>query len=396
LEVLGFGRLAPLLLDNQIEEIYLDGDSEIYLDHSILGRCSTSLRLSSPELEIFLSRVALDNDSLLTQTNPSMKADLKTEWFHLRISADIPPLTLDGPKVIIRKLREEGLALPDLCANATIIPEAAAFLLFALLNGVDITIVGAPASGKTTLQNALLAFLPSFFRVVSIEDVEETFAGSFKDSGHLIRFKVDPIERGFIRRTKSEEVIKLLHRSPDLLCFAEISTPEHAKAWFEAMCAGIQSIQTIHGKTIIAVLMRLSDVFDIPPVLIKSSTPHILVEIRGLWRNSRRVRRVTRITEILGETLSPEISQDEIQTRDLYSYDATQDKLAPLIPISETTVFSKTNEIRPLSAQELDSWLDEVSIFLQRTVAKSSKDASRAFEYLRHQIMNPDRKVREI
>ncbi|MFW9914189.1 MAG: ATPase, T2SS/T4P/T4SS family [Candidatus Thorarchaeota archaeon] len=389
LEVLGLGRLAPLLLDTYLEEIYLDGDSEIYLDHSVIGRCSTSLRLSPRELDIFLNRVTLDNDSLLTQTNPSMKADLTTEWFHLRISADIPPLTLDGPKIIIRKLREKGLTLPDLCANMTLIPEAATFLLFALLNGVDITIVGAPASGKTTLQNALLAFLPPFFRVVSIEDVEETFAGSFQDNGHLIRFKVDPIERGFIRRTKSEEVIKLLHRSPDLICFSEISTSEHAKAWFEAMCAGIQSVQTIHGRTIAAVVMRLSDVFEIPPVLIKSSIPHILVEIRGFWRNSKRLRRVTRITEILGEPLDQKIPRDEIQIRDIYSYDATKDQLVPQISSAETTVFSAANEARPLPKQTLDSWFHETISFLHRTTGKPSAETSKAFKQLRHIIMNP-------
>lgn len=388
LEVLGLGRLAPLLLDNYLEEIYFDGDSDIYLDHSVVGRCSTSLRLSQPELDIFLSRVALDNDSLLTQTNPSMKADLITEWFHLRISADIPPLTLDGPKIIIRKLREKGLTLPDLCANGTITPEAAALLLFALLNGVDITIVGAPASGKTTLQNALLAFLPPFFRVVSIEDVEETFAGSFKESGHMIRFKVDPVERGFIRRTKSEEVVKLLHRSPDLLCFAEISTSEHAKAWFEAMCAGIQSVQTIHGRTIAAVLMRLSEVFHIPPVLITSSTPHILIEIRGFWRNSQRIRRVTRITEILNKKQTKNDLQDKIQTRDIYAFDAAKDQVAPLIDFIETTVFIMTNELLPLSNQILKVWFNETSTFLQKNIGKSYRGTSKAFKQLRHQIMS--------
>jgi type IV secretory pathway ATPase VirB11/archaellum biosynthesis ATPase len=320
-----------------------------------------------------------------------MKADLTTEWFHLRISADIPPLTLDGPKIIIRKLREKGLTLPDLCANGTITPEAAALLLFALLNGVDITIVGAPASGKTTLQNALLAFLPPFFRVVSIEDVEETFAGSFKENGHMIRFKVDPVERGFIRRTKSEEVVKLLHRSPDLLCFAEISTSEHAKAWFEAMCAGIQSVQTIHGRTITAVLMRLSDVFNIPPVLIKSSTPHVLIEIRGFWRNSRRVRRVTRITEILNEKQTKNDLRDKIQTRDIYAFDAAKDQLAPLMNFIETTVFSMTNELRPLSNQILTSWFNETATFLEKKIGKSYGETSKAFEQLRHQLMSPQK-----
>ena len=248
-------------------------------------------QLSDLDLSTFLSRVALDNRVALSRTNPSMKADLVTDWFHIRVTADIPPLAVDGTHLSIRKLRQGTFTLPRLCANGTLSELAAAFLLWGYLNFANVTVVGAPGSGKTTFQNALLGLTATHLRVISVEDTIESNAS--QHLGHLIRFKVDPFEKDVKRSSKAAEIIKLLHRSPDVLNLGEITTDEHALSWFHAMSAGIPSIQTIHGSSLEYLLMRLTEIFKIPAILLRTSVPHLLVEMKAFWHQTQRKRQVT-------------------------------------------------------------------------------------------------------
>ncbi|WP_455464397.1 ATPase, T2SS/T4P/T4SS family [Candidatus Hodarchaeum mangrovi] len=295
-KVLQLEKLAPLLLDNQIDEIYLDSsDNNLYIDHSKYGRCSTSIKLKKSEIESFIYRIALENDFSLNHANPTMKADFISSLFHTRVTVDIPPLIIGDYYIDIRKFRNKSLRLKDLIENNSLTRNQALLLAFFIKNRVTITIIGPPNSGKTTLQNALIEFIPSHYRLISIEDVLEA---SSTRIGKTIKFRLgyDPYSTQLI--TKSLEIQKILHRSPDFINLGELSTEDHYNAFLNILSVGIPSIQTIHGSNSQLLFIRLNDIYHIPLSLLKTSIPHVFVELAVTWNKNKKRRFVLKIAEL--------------------------------------------------------------------------------------------------
>ncbi|MFX1537340.1 MAG: ATPase, T2SS/T4P/T4SS family, partial [Promethearchaeota archaeon] len=248
--IIGLEGIIPLLIDDRIQEIYLDRpNTAVYIDHQDFGRCITNLFLSETELDRIKTRLCLEKDVVINRLNPSLKVEVKTEQFHIRASIDIPPLASDGLSMNIRKLRRKAWTLPELVLNKMLSIEAAVYLLFVMKRRNNITIIGEPGSGKTTLANAIDLLTPSHWRKVTIEDVIESIDQT-EFNKFQTRYSVSPFETKKTFGTKSEEIIKLLHRSPTWVYLGEIQTAEHSKALFEALCAGLVGIQTCHAKTI--------------------------------------------------------------------------------------------------------------------------------------------------
>jgi pilus assembly protein CpaF len=306
-----------------------------------------------------------------------MKADLVTDWFHIRVTADIPPLSVDGTHLSLRKLRQGTFTLPRLCANGTLTPEAGAFLTWAYLNFVNLTIVGAPGSGKTTFQNALLGLTPPHLRVISVEDTIES--QSSEHIGHLIRFKVDPFEKDVKRSTKPAEIIKLLHRAPDILNLGEITTAEHALSWFHAMSAGIPSIQTIHGSSLEYLLMRVTEIFQIPAVLLRTSVPHLLIEMRAFWQQTQRQRRVTRIAEIITPKQG---AKGTVHIQDIFRYNPQNDQLERLDDLTTTTTKKTITQFQPLPSESFQHIVQALTQIMQTHTSQSFTELNRVINTL--------------
>ena len=139
LRVLNIEKIGPLLIDDQIDEVYLDSsESGIYVDHSKYGRCTTTIFLSKIEIESFVQRVALENDFSLNQANPTMKSDFVSSLFHCRVTVDIPPLIIDDIHIDIRKFHSHRLRLSDLIKIGSITEKQVAFLIYMIQNQVSI------------------------------------------------------------------------------------------------------------------------------------------------------------------------------------------------------------------------------------------------------------------
>jgi len=299
LRTLGLEKIGPLLIDDQIDEIYLDSSKKnFYIDHSKHGRCNTAIRLTKEEVESFIYRVALENDFSLNKSNPTMKSDFVSKLFHTRVTVDIPPLTIEDIHIDIRKFRSNKLRIPDLVNNGSLTLNQALLLIFLIQNQISISIIGPPNSGKTTLQNALIEYIPPHFRLLSVEDVLET---TETRQGNIVKFRLgyDPQESMVL--SKSLEIQKILHRSPDFVNLGELSTKDNFSAFLNVLSVGIPSIQTIHGRNPEFLFKRLKDIYGIPLELLKTSFPHIFIELNVSWIRNVKKRAIMRIAELTNE-----------------------------------------------------------------------------------------------
>lgn len=294
--VLNLEKIGSLLIDDQIDEIYLDScKKNIYLDHSRYGRCITDISLTQNEVEAFIQRVALENDFSLNRANPTMKSDFFSSLFHTRVTVDIPPLIIDDIHIDIRKFHYKKLKLSDLINLQSITSIQAIFLSLLIRNQISMSIIGPPNSGKTTLQNAIIDYIPSYLRLLSVEDVLESTESR---KGNRVRFRLGYDPKESMLFSKSLEVQKILHRSPDFINLGELSTKGHFNAYLNVLSVGIPSIQTIHGRNPKSLFSRLKDIYNIPLELLKASFPHIFLELDVRWIGKMKNRSVIGLYEL--------------------------------------------------------------------------------------------------
>jgi type IV secretory pathway ATPase VirB11/archaellum biosynthesis ATPase len=248
------GPLIPILLDELTEEVYFDGpNTEVYFDHQKFGRCITQITYSIDEIPRFITFIRAESNLHLDRGNPSLKMDLNLYGMILRLSASIPPLSTDDLYLEIRRARKEPFTIKKLVENNTITPEAAAILILSILSRLNVTITGGPGTGKTTLLNALDMITPHWWRKIYIED---TIESRILADRHQVRLQVNPVDEHHQMLNKSEEIVKCLHRSPDYLILGEIQTAEHSQALFQAIAAGLRSIQTCHSDSASSLISR--------------------------------------------------------------------------------------------------------------------------------------------
>jgi Flp pilus assembly CpaF family ATPase len=179
-----------------------------------------------------------------------MKNDLEVSGARLRISLDLEPLAVSGFALDVRRLNTTSLNIRELVRLNVVSIEAAAFLVGWVECGGNCTIVGETGTGKTTLLNALDEQIDPRLRRLYIEDAVET-KDLLMNGYHQMKVKVDPFERGAESgRTKESEIVKALHRSPDIVILSEIQSQEHSRAFFHALAAGARGMQTFHASSI--------------------------------------------------------------------------------------------------------------------------------------------------
>ncbi|MFW9886718.1 MAG: ATPase, T2SS/T4P/T4SS family [Candidatus Thorarchaeota archaeon] len=283
----------PILLDDDVEEVYMDRPGRpVYFDHCRLGRCISKYEIHHEDVSRFTTLLRVESNLHLDRRNPSLKTDLNLFDANLRVSASLPPLSPDGLHMEIRRARKNAFTILDLIGNGTLPIKVAAALLLALGCRFNITITGCPGTGKTTLLNALDLDSPKAWRKIYIEDAIES---RNLHNHNQVRFKVDPVDEVNGHFDKSLEIVKTLHRSPDYLVLGEIQTAEHSQALFQAIAAGLRTIQTCHSSSAASLVSRWATGHDIDKSSI-AMMDLIVTMVRPVPGES--IRRVSEIVEV--------------------------------------------------------------------------------------------------
>ena len=298
-ELLGYGPIQPLLEDDDITEIMINGPNNIYIERK--GKIiKTNIKFSSDDHVLrVIERIVFPLGRHIDADSPTVDARLPDGT---RVNAVIPPVALDGPSITIRKFSKNKLTIQQLVELKTLTAPMAEFLRACVISKFNIIISGGTGSGKTTLLNVLSGFIPDEERVVTIEDVAELQLRQ----EHVVRLETKPpnIEgRGAI--TTRDLVRNALRMRPDRIVVGECRGGE-ALDMLQAMNTGHDgSLTTLHANSPRDALSRLEIMtlmsgMDLPMKVIREQVTSAIDLIVQQSRLRDGARKVTAITEVAG------------------------------------------------------------------------------------------------
>ncbi|MFH1186188.1 MAG: ATPase, T2SS/T4P/T4SS family, partial [Chloroflexota bacterium] len=214
-DILGYGPLEPLLVDAEITEIMVNGPQTIYVERFGKIELTNTSFENDAHLRRIIDRIVAPIGRRVDEAAPMVDARLPNGY---RVNATIPPLSLDGSLLTIRKFSTNPFTAQDLTSNGTLTANLIAFLRACVEARINIVISGGTGSGKTTLLNVISRFIPANERIITIEDIAELQLGR----GHVLRLERRPpnIEgRGEI--TIRQLVINALRMRPDRIVVGE-------------------------------------------------------------------------------------------------------------------------------------------------------------------------------
>jgi pilus assembly protein CpaF len=297
-DILGYGPLDPLLRDDSITEVMVNGHDRVYIEREGKIERTPVAFLDSGHLLRIIDKIVSQVGRRIDEASPMVDARLPDGS---RVNAIIPPLSLKGPTLTIRKFSRDPYTVNDLIDFGTISAHGAQFLSACVHGKLNILISGGTGTGKTTTLNALSAFVPNDERIVTIEDAAELQL----QQEHVITLEARPpnIEgQGEIRIR--ELVRNALRMRPDRIIVGEVRGPETLDM-LQAMNTGHEgSLTTIHANSPRDALSRLETLVmtagvELPHRAIReqiASAFDLLVHVTRLVDGSRRI---THITEVL-------------------------------------------------------------------------------------------------
>ena len=305
-EILGYGPLQPLLDDPEISEIMVNGPFQVYVERR--GKVElTGVRFRDEQhLMRIIEKILLPLGKRVDERVPMVDARLPDGS---RVNVVIPPVSLNGPCVTIRKFSRDPLTMSDIISLGTLTPEAAQFLQAAVQAKLNILITGGTASGKTTLLNILSAFIPNDERIITIEDTAELQLRQ----DHVVRLEARPPNiEGVGEVTIRDLVRNALRMRPDRIIVGECRGGE-ALDMLQAMNTGHEgSMTTIHANNPREALSRLETMvlmagMDLPVRAIREQIAgaiDIIVHMARLRDGSRKVMQISEITGMEGDVIT--------------------------------------------------------------------------------------------
>jgi pilus assembly protein CpaF len=312
----GLGAIQSLIDEEDVTEIMVNGPDKVYVE--IGGSMfKTEVRFdSSAELRQLIEEILAKVGRHIDEETPLCDARLLDGS---RVNATLPPVSIDGPTLTIRKFARDRLKADDLIRFGTATASAVGFLQACVLARANLLVSGGTGTGKTTLLNILSGFIPTAERIVTIEDAAELQL----HQDHVVRLEAQPVTKGGAGRVAIRDlVMNSLRMRPDRIVVGECRGAE-ALDMLQAMNTGHDgSMTTLHANAPRDALHRLETLvlmsgIELPSKAIRqqmASAIDVIVQIQRLRDGSRRI---TDVVEVLG------MEEDTITLQELYHWRVT-------------------------------------------------------------------------
>ena len=310
-DILGYGPLEPLLRDDSVTEVMVNNHDRVYVERNGKLEVTDAAFVDSAHLLRIIDKIVSQVGRRVDEASPMVDARLPDGS---RVNAIIPPLSLRGPTLTIRKFSRDPYTMDDLITFGSVSPEAAQFLSACVRGKLNVLISGGTGTGKTTTLNALSAFVPNDERIVTIEDAAELQL----QQDHVITLESRPPNIEGEGEIRIRELVRnALRMRPDRIIVGEVRGAETLDM-LQAMNTGHEgSLTTIHANSPRDALSRLETLVmtagvELPHRAIReqiSSAFDLLIQISRLVDGSRRI---THITEVL------RMESDVITLQDVY------------------------------------------------------------------------------
>ncbi|MFB6355163.1 MAG: CpaF family protein [bacterium] len=313
-EILGFGPIEPLLNDEDVSEVMVNGPEQIYVERDGGLELTDITFKDNDHLMNIIQKIVAPLGRRVDESQPYCDARLPDGS---RVNIIIPPLALDGPTVTIRVFEEDPLTVDDLIEFGTLSRQMADFLEGCVEAGLNTVVSGGTGSGKTTTLNVLSSFIPSGERIVTIEDSAELQL----QREHVVRLETRPPNiEGEGEVTMQELVKNSLRMRPDRIIVGECRGAE-ALDMLQAMNTGHDgSLTTTHANNPREAVSRLETLvmmggMELPQKAIReqiASAVDLIVQQSRL-RDGSRV--ITSVTEIQG------MEEDQVTRSEIFTFE---------------------------------------------------------------------------
>jgi pilus assembly protein CpaF len=313
-DMMGLGPLEPLLEDDGVTDIMINGPKQIYIEKRGKLELTSITFEDGAHLLNICNRIVSRIGRRVDESSPICDARLLDGS---RVNIIIPPLAIDGASVSIRKFGKRQIGFDQMAQQGNISPAMATVLRIAARCRLNLIVSGGTGSGKTTMLNALSGMIENGERVVTIEDAAELRM----QQPHVVRLETRPANLEGNGEVSMRDLVKnALRMRPDRIILGEVRGPE-AIDLLQAMNTGHDgSMGTLHANRPREALTRLENmvtmgVASLPPKAIRTQIAGSLQLIVQISRMRDGIRRVTHITEVMG------MEGEVIITQDLFTYE---------------------------------------------------------------------------
>ena len=315
-EITGFGPIQPLLADPDISEIMIYGPEQVYVEKN--GKLEdTDVKFeNSDHVMRIITRILSPLGRRVDQEN--MMADARLPDGS-RVNIAIPPVSVDGPSITIRKFLESKLTIEQIIKLGTMTAHMAEFLQACVASRLNILITGNTSSGKTTLLNLLAASIPDNERIITIEDAAELKL----NQKYVVRMETRMPNIDGVGEVATRDLVRnALRMRPDRIIVGEVRSGE-AMDMLQAMNTGHDgSLTTLHANSPRDAVSRLETMsmmagLDMPLIAIRTQIAAAIDLIVHMERLTDGTRKVTHITEV------PRMEGDIVTLSDIFKFDQT-------------------------------------------------------------------------
>jgi flagellar protein FlaI len=387
-DMLGYGQLDPMIADDRLEDIMVTAVGKpVYVYHRKYGMCFTNVVFENEDtIRYFIDKMARLVNRRIDQQTPLLDARLPDGS---RVNATIPPVSLEGPTISIRKFRKDPLTIIDILNYGTLSLDVAAFIWLCVdglgAKPANIIFAGGTGCGKTTILNAATTFVPERERIISIEDTAELQL----PHKHWIRLETRPpnVEgRGEI--TMDDLVKNALRMRPDRMIVGEVRGPE-ARTMFTAMNTGHEGCMgTVHSNSAAETVTRLTEApMSVPPIMIPALDV-IVMQQRIYHRQKGQIRRVTEVAEITG------FGEGKPQLNWIFEWNAREDVVEP------TGVPSKTKrtiaDFSGIGGTEVDIELEKRAAVIEWMKSQSIRNIFEVGRVIQEYYRDPEATMKRV